>query len=201
MKKNIKINTVGFIGLGVMGMSMFKNLAKFKELTLQGFDNDNTKLKDTYLDRDNLNYRIAGKLMVLSPQKDDLFWMSIRTSFGRNDSSNQGYLFSELINTFKLNDKVFLNLTPTYFFSGVKSFGGLGVSTYINLFDNFQLIPEINTSFRNYSDFNSTLALRYTFQEDKSIDLYYSNAIGIQDIGKLLSDDNHRFGIKLNILY
>ena len=44
MKKNIKINTVGFIGLGVMGMSMFKNLAKFKELTLLGFDNDNNKL-------------------------------------------------------------------------------------------------------------------------------------------------------------
>ena len=46
MQKNIKINTVGFIGLGVMGMSMFKNLAKFKELTLQGFDNDNTKLSN-----------------------------------------------------------------------------------------------------------------------------------------------------------
>ena len=44
MQKNIKINTVGFIGLGVMGMSMFKNLTKFKELSPQGFDIDNTKL-------------------------------------------------------------------------------------------------------------------------------------------------------------
>ena len=30
MKKNIKINTVGFVGLGVMGMSMFKNLIVVK---------------------------------------------------------------------------------------------------------------------------------------------------------------------------
>ena len=44
MQKNVKINTVGFIGLGVMGMSMFKNLAKYKELSLQGFDIDNDKL-------------------------------------------------------------------------------------------------------------------------------------------------------------
>ena len=44
MQINIKINTVGFIGLGVMGMSMFKNLTKCKELSPQGFDIDNVKL-------------------------------------------------------------------------------------------------------------------------------------------------------------
>ena len=44
MQKNIKTNTVGFIGLGVMGMSMFKNLTKYKELSPQGFDIDNDKL-------------------------------------------------------------------------------------------------------------------------------------------------------------
>ena len=44
MQKNVKINTVGFIGLGVMGMSMFKNLTKYKELSPQGFDIDNDKL-------------------------------------------------------------------------------------------------------------------------------------------------------------
>ena len=44
MQKNITINTVGFIGLGVMGMSMFKNLTKCKEFSTQGFDIDNAKL-------------------------------------------------------------------------------------------------------------------------------------------------------------
>ena len=44
MKKDINIKKIGFIGLGVMGMSMFKNLAKYREYTIQGFDNDNNKL-------------------------------------------------------------------------------------------------------------------------------------------------------------
>ena len=44
MKKDISIKKIGFIGLGVMGMSMFKNLAKYKEYILQGFDSDNDKL-------------------------------------------------------------------------------------------------------------------------------------------------------------
>ncbi len=46
MLKDINIKKIGFVGLGVMGMSMFKNLAKYKELVLQGFDNDNTKLSN-----------------------------------------------------------------------------------------------------------------------------------------------------------
>ena len=44
MNKDINIKKIGFIGLGVMGMSMFKNLAKYKEYILQGFDSDNDKL-------------------------------------------------------------------------------------------------------------------------------------------------------------
>lgn len=44
MNKDINIKKVGFIGLGVMGMSMFKNLARCNEYTLQGFDSDNNKL-------------------------------------------------------------------------------------------------------------------------------------------------------------
>ena len=62
------------------------------------------------------------------------------------------------------------------------------------------LIPEINTTIKNESDFNSTLALRYSLSPEKSIDLYYSNAAGIQDIGQLLKDKEYRLGIKLNFL-
>ena len=64
-----------------------------------------------------------------------------------------------------------------------------------------QLIPEINTSVKNDSDFNASLALRYSFQPGKSIDLYYSNAVGIQDVGQLLEDKEYRLGFKLNFLY
>ena len=89
--------------------------------------------------------------------------MTVRTSVGRNDDTNQGYLFSELINTFRFNDKVVFNLSPKYFFSGVESFGGVGVSSYVNLLDNLQFIPELNTTFKNNSDLNYSLGLRYSY--------------------------------------
>jgi len=178
------------------------------ELTSGSFNNVNPKdtnkssLQDTYLNDDTFNYRFGGKLLIFSPQKNDLFWMSLRTSLGRNEGLNhQGYMFSELINTFRVNDWLALNISPKYFFSGMESFGGLGISSNINLMENFQFIPEINTSLNNNSDFNSTYAFRYSYSQDKSVDLYYSNAAGIQDLGKLVQEKKSRIGIKLNFLY
>jgi len=163
---------------------------------------NNANLKGIYLNENTFNYRFGGKLLIFSPQKDDLFWMTLRTSLGRNEGSNhQGYMFSELINTFKVNNWMALNISPKYFLSGVESFGGIGISSNINLLENFQFIPEINTSLKDNSDFNSTYALRYSYAQDKSIDLYYSNAAGIQDIGQLLENKEFRFGIKLNFLF
>ena len=165
-------------------------------------NSENFALQNTYLNENTFNYRFGGKLLILSPQKNDLFWMTLRTSLGRNEGLNkQGYIFTELINTFRLNDRLALNISPKYFFSGVESFGGLGVSTYINLFDNLQFISEINTSLKNDSDFNSTIALRYSYSPRASTDLYYSNAVGIQDIGQLHEDKEYRLGFKLNFFY
>ena len=172
----------------------------FKAVNLT--NKDNSSLRNIYLNDDVFNYRFGGKLLIFSPQKNDLFWMTLRTSLGRNEGSNhQGYMFSELINTFRINNWLAFNLSPKYFFSGVDSFGGVGVSSYINLLDNLQLIPEINTSFTKGHDFNYTLALRYKYSQEASLDLYYSNAAGIQDIGQLFEDKENRFGIKLNYLY
>ena len=196
-----KGNVFGFYGYSLSNIFQleFLNIGRFNDANPN--DNNNLSLYSTFLSENNLNYRLGGKLLIFSPQKDDLFWMTVRTSVGRNDDTNQGYLFSELINTFSLNDRVAFNLSPKYFFSGVDSFGGVGLSSYINLFDNLQLIPEINTSFKNDSDFNSSLALRYSLKPGKSIDLYYSNAVGIQDIGQLLEDKEYRLGFRLNFLY
>jgi hypothetical protein len=174
------------------------NIGSFNEVNLNKGKNSN--LYSTYLDDSNLNFRLGGKLLIFSPQKNDLYWMSLRSSVGRNNDTNQGYLFSELINTIRVNNWIAFNISPKYFFSGVESFGGIGFSSYINLLDNLMLIPEINTSFKNDSDLNSTLALRYSFSQEKSLDLYYSNAVGIQDIGQLLTDKEYRLGIKLNFL-
>ena len=83
----------------------------------------------------------------------------------------------------------------------MESFGGVGFSSYINLSDNLMLIPEINASLENDSDINSTLAIRYSFSAEKSLDLYCSNAAGVQDIGQILKNKEYRLGFNLNFLY
>ena len=159
-------------------------------------------MQSTYLNENTVNYRFGGKLLIFSPQKNDSFWMTLKTSLGRNEGTNhQGYMYSELINTFRVNDWLAVNVSPKYFFSGLESFGGVGISSNINLLENIQFIPEINTSLKNNSEFNSTYAFRYSYTQDKSIDFYYSNAAGIQEIGQLLENKEFRFGIKLNFLY
>ena len=161
----------------------------------------NNALSNTYLSESNFNYRLGGKILILSPQKDDICWLTLRTSLGRNNDTNQGYLFSELINTFRFNDWLALNISPKYLISGSQSYAGIGMSSYVSLFDNLMFIPEINNSFINSSDFNSSFALRYSYKPWSSFDLYYSNSAGIQDIGQLLKDNENKFGIKLNFLY
>ena len=196
-----KGNLFGFYGYSLSNIFQLEllNIGSFNDLSFSGSKNSN--LYSTYLGENNLNYRLGGKLLIFSPQKDDLYWLTLRSSVGRNDDSNQGYLFTEFINTFRLNNLVAFNISPKYFFSGVESFGGIGFSSYINLSDNLMLIPEINTSIKNDSDFNSTLALRYSLSPEKSLDLYYSNALGVQDIGQILKNEEYRFGINLNFLY
>ena len=193
-------NLFGFYGYSLSNIFQVEllNIGSFDGLNFGGDKNSN--LYSTYLSDNNFNFRLGGKLLIFSPQKNDLYWVSLRSSVGRNNDTNQGYVFSEFINTFRVNNWLAFNVSPKYFFSGVESFGGIGFSSYINLFDNLMLIPEINTSIKNNSDLNSTLALRYSFSPEKSLDLYYSNAAGVQDIGQLLKDKEYRLGIKLNFL-
>jgi len=196
-----KGNLFAFYGYSLSNVFQLEiRTGSFNDVNLS--DKIDSNLQEIYLSSDNFNYRVGGKLLIFSPQKNDLFWMTLRTTLGRNQSTNhKGYMFTELINTIRLNEWIALNISPKYFFSGVKSFGGIGVSSYINLLDNLQLIPEINTLFRNDANFNSALALRYSYSPQASVDLYYSSAAGIQDIGQLLEDNESRIGIKLNFLY
>ena len=193
-------NLFGFYGYSLSNIFQLEllNIGSFDMLNL-GRDK-NSNLYSTYINENNLNFRLGGKLSIYSPQKENLLWIALRSSVGRNNETNQGYLFSELINTFKVNNWLTFNISPKYFFSGVESFGGFGLSSHINLLDNFLLIPEINTSIKNDPDLNSTIALRYSFSPKKSLDIYYSNAVGIQDIGQLLKDKKYRLGIKLNLI-
>ncbi len=193
-------NLFGFYGYSLSNIFQVEllNIGSFDGINFKGDNNSN--LYSTYLNENNFNFRLGGKLLIFSPQKNDLYWVSLRSSVGRNNNTNQGYLFSEFINTFRVNNWLTFNVSPKYFFSGIESFGGIGFSSYINLSDNLILIPEINTLIQNDSNLNSTIALRYSFSPEKSLDLYYSNAVGVQDIGQLLKDKDYKLGIKFNFL-
>ena len=174
------------------------NIGEFSDITNP--NNKNIELRKTYITDNNLNFRLGGKLMIFSPQKNDGLWSSLRTSLGRNQKTNQGYLYSEFINTIRVNSWMATNINPKYFFSGVDSFAALGISKYINLSDRVLIIPEINIQLSKESESNKTISLRYSYSPSRSIDFYYSNAIGIQDLGQNLKGED-KLGIKLNFNY
>ena len=193
-----KGNLFGFYGYSFSDLFQLEiSTGYFNNVDL--VDNKYSSFQSTFLN--NSNYKIGGKLLITNPENNDPFWMTLRTSLGSNGHFNQGYLITELINTFRLNNKLAINFSPKYFFSEIKSFGGVGVSSYINLLENLQLIPEMNVSLNSDSDFASSLGLRYSFEPGISIDLYYSNSAGVQDIGQLLEDKKYRYGLRLNFLY
>ncbi len=195
-----KGNLFGFYGYSFSNLFQLElSTGSFNDVNL--VDNKLSSFQGKYLSNKNLNYKIGGKFLILSPKNYDLFWMAFRTSIGTNEQTNKSYIISELINTFRFNDKFAFNFSPKYFYSEIESFGGVGVSSYLNLLDNLQLIPEINIAFKSGSEFTSSIGLRYSFQTGKSIDIYYSNAAGVEDIGQLLEDKEYRFGVKLNFLY
>ena len=175
------------------------NLGSYKKINYNS--NKNKEIRDTYLDKENLNYRVGGKLMLLSPQKNDLFWLSSRISLGRNDSTKQGYLFSELISTLKFNKWLTFNVSPKYFFSGVDNIGALGISSNLNFFKSLSVLTEANIGLSDDSESNNTFALRYSYSPNKSLDLYGTNAVGLADIGQMLKSDDYKFGIKLNFIF
>lgn len=183
------------------------NIFQLELVNLGSFNNPKNyihidkKFTNTYLDENNFNIRLGGKFLLFTPQKNDILWTSFRTSVGRNESTNQGYILSELINTFRINNWLASNLSSKYFLSGLQKFGGIGGSMYLNISDNIQIIPEVNYLFDKNLESNSTISIRYSFDEKKSIDLYTSNAIGSQDLGQLLRSKENRVGIKFNLIY
>ena len=175
------------------------NIGSFKNVSQNNYLSKN--LKETYFNKNNFHIRLGGKFLLFSPQKDDYIWTAFRTSLGRDEDTNQGYIFSELINTYRINNWIAANISSKFFLSGSEKASGIGSSLYINLSNKLQVIPEMNITFKNKSKLNNTLSIRYKLNPNKSADLYMSNAFGVQDIGTLIKDKDYRYGLKLNFIY
>lgn len=161
----------------------------------------NSQLSTTYLGANNFNYRVGGKLLFFSPEKNDLIWLSSKVSFGRDLDSRQGYIYTDLTSTMKLNNWLTFNISPKYIFSGVENIGALGFSNNINLSKNLQFIAETNLGITAKSTNNSTFSLRYAYLPSKSIDIFTTNSVGFQEIGTMLSTNDYKFGIRMNYIF
>ena len=161
----------------------------------------NSQLTNIYLGHNNLNYRVGGKFLIFSSEKNDLIWLSSRFSLGRDLDSRQGYIYTDLTSTIKLNDWISININPKYIFSGVGNLGAIGLSNNIVLSNKFQFISETNLGITKDSSDNSSFSLRYSYSPANSIDLFATNSVGFQDIGSMLSTRNYKFGIRMNYIF
>ena len=161
----------------------------------------NSHLTRTYLADNNFNYRVGGKLLFFSPDKNDLIWLSSKVSLGRDLNSRQGYIYTDLTSTLKLNDWTTFNISPKYIFSGAGNLAAIGLSNNLNLSSDLQFIAETNLGLTKNSCNNSTFSLRYAYSPAKSIDVYATNAVGFQDLGTLLSFNDYKFGLRMNYIF
>ena len=161
----------------------------------------NSDLRDTYLNNDNLNYLLGGKILLLSPQNSNLFWLSSRFTLGRDFHSRQDHFFLDLTSTFKIFDKLGMNINPKFLFSEIDNLTSLGISNFINFSKNLIFIAETNIGLDENSENNYTFSLRHLQNTNRTIDFYISNAVGIEDIGQLLRSDNYKFGIKVGLFF
>lgn len=195
-------NYFGFYGYSFSNLFQVEiaNLGSIKDSN-RIKNNKFSSLTDTYYAKGNLNNRFGGKLILLSPLKGDPFWLSNRTTLGRDQKSGQGYLFSELINSYEINPKLAMTINPKLTWNGIKSFSGAGLGLNYELQKKIQLISEYNINFSDSEHSNSSFLVRYLPSINKSIDFYISNALGTQDMTQLLKSENQRIGIKLNYLF
>ena len=192
----------GYYGYSISNIFQieFANLANIKNNKIQNDTKANEKLRNTFFSEGNFNNRFGGTLNIFSPDKGDQFWMSLRTTIGRDQKSVQGYLFSEILNTFQLNNNLTLNISPKYAWSGIKSTGGTGLSIVYKINERLSFSPEMNFNFRDSKDNNNALVLKYLINEKKSIDFFVTSALGIQDMSQLIQSKDNKMGIRFNLL-
>ena len=148
------------------------------------------------------NWRLGGKAVAFSPLRGAPFWGGGRITMGRSDqnsSTGQGYVFAESIATWEATKELAVNVNPKVAFSGAGDLWGLGISTNLELFPGWELIPEGNIVTNELSQSNATLGLRWHATDSMAIEAYGSTAASLLDIGQLINAEQIRWGGRLLI--
>ena len=148
------------------------------------------------------NWRLGGKAVAFSPLRGAPFWGGGRITLGRSDqnsSTGQGYVFAESIATWEATKGVAINVNPKVALSGAGDLWGFGISSNLQLFPGWELIPEGNIVINELSQSNATIGLRWHATDSISIEAYGSNAASLLDIGQLINAEQVRWGGRLLI--
>ena len=151
-----------------------------------------------YHDLDKLFVRAGGKAVFLSQGNGDLITTAARLSAGR--LRGNGWLFTELINTYNINDNLSLNLNPKFSFSGIASPAGIGTSLNWQILQDISLIPEYNFSLKESTN-NWTIALRFSKFKNINFDIFTTNSLNFIDTGQLQRSDSNSYGINVGFMF
>ena len=143
------------------------------------------------------NWRIGGKAVAFSPLRGAPFWGGGRITLGRSDqnsSTGQGYVFAETMATWEATKDVAININPKVALSGAGDLWGFGISTNLQLFPGWELIPEGNIVINEFSQSNATIGVRWHATDSMAIEAYGSTAASLLDIGQLINAEQVRWG-------
>jgi hypothetical protein len=188
-------------GLGLIGWSA-SNIFQF-QVSGGVFNNvePRSALVNTYAFNGGFNTRFGGKLVSFSQLRGAPISGGGRISLGRSwGTSNQGYLYTELMQTWEANPGLALSLSQKLALSGISTPWGIGLAANLQLGRSFQLIPEGVLVASDLASSNGTLALRWLASPSTYLDLYASTAAGLLDLGTLLPSNQVRVGLRLNVL-
>ncbi len=157
-----------------------------------------TSFKDTNEDLYQPKFALAGKYMMITPQSNDNLWLASRFSLALDNNSKS---LLELVNTYDMNEKIYLNISPKFAFINKKLASSLGTSINLSVSTNFYLISELNLPLSDISETNNTFAIRYLMGKDFSIDFFITTAQSFNDSGEMLSSDKEIKGIRFTFLF
>ncbi|MBI96693.1 hypothetical protein CL656_06080 [bacterium] len=153
---------------------------------------------DKYHDPDKLFVRAGGKAILLSQNEGDFITTAARVSAGR--LRGHGWLFTELINTYNVNQNISLNLNPKISYSGIASPAGIGTSLNWQFFNDISFIPEYNFAIKESTD-NWTMAIRYSKFKNIYFDMFTTNSLNFIDTGQLQRSDSNSYGLKVGYIF
>ena len=161
--------------------------------------NNPNKFKSTFLEKGSRTFRGGGTLQIFSKSRGDLITTNLRLSYGqRLDKSGNGYIFGEIINKYKKNDRLSFNLNPRFSYTNFGNIYSISTSLNLSLSPKFEIIPEANINLNNAEN-NFSLTGRTFLSKNILIDTFVSNSLGIYDMAKQFKSESTKYGVKLKI--